>query len=205
MRNKVGLWVAGVAACLALAVVGQFMVVPTTAWAHHAGSPPISCFAVTAIGDVSFAGVAEGTLSGRGKNARDIRLYGTRTPTWDLSFFVKEFVGRAECFSTSAPSFMEIGPDRDGSAHVTYGFNAFANDGATGVTYTLDMFGVFDDEANFPPTQSAPVNGMTLTLGELSTDAKGKDKKNSCTGDAAFFTRVDVVWVGTMAEDGSCP
>lgn len=190
---------------LALAIVGQIMVAPRTALAHHAGSPPISCFAVTATGDDASLARTLGTLSGRGKNAREVLLRFGNAAEWSLGF-LQDVGDGTVCFDiVPPPGNTSIRPDKDELAHVTHGFRGYGIDGVTENFYTLDMFGVFDDPAAFPPTQLDEPHGITLDWWELSSGAKGKEKKNFCRGEGEFLTHVDVEFLGIMDEDGSCP
>ncbi len=200
MRNKTGLYVATVTVCLALAAIGGIMAVPEKAsagftytffdvWTTDVEGNPL--------GDVYFDGVAEGLLSGRGKRARDIRLYYSASPDWNLGFFIDgfDFDGSGDgtaCFTGAVPFATEIHFNKnDGSAHVWYVFYAFGIDGTSVYTYTLDMYGTFDNPDNFPPLGEGNTSTVTLTEWELSTGGKGRTKKIACTG-AGFFNNVTV-------------
>ena len=202
-RNKTGLYVATITVLLTLAAIGGIMAVPGTASAGFT----YTFFDVwttdvngDALGDVYFDGVAEGVLSGRGKRARDIRLYYSASPDWNLQFFIDGFDfgdtgdGTA-CFTGAVPFVTEISFNKnDGSAHVWYVFYAFGIDGTSVYTYTLDMYGTFDNPDNFPPLGEGNTSTVTLTEWELSIDAKGKASKNACTGSGLLDATVEVAF-----------
>ena len=188
-RNKVGLCVAGVAACLALAAVGALMAVTGTALA---AKPVSSTFDVTASGVVSFSGTTEGR-TGK-KDGGNIQLYfrgpdSSAGPMWDLSYF------NSACFSESYPDSTVIFQTADGILHVTYWFFAFGTDGMTEISYRLKMSSKDTYPDNWHPTETDDTTIIILTDWVLA--AQSKKRKNSssdaCTGEGSFTDPVEVV------------
>ena len=187
-RNKVGLCVAGVAACLALAAVGALMAVTGTALA---AKPVSSTFDVTASGVVSFSGTTEGR-TGK-KDGGNIQLYfrgpdSSAGPMWDLSYF------NAACFSESYPDSTVIFQTADGILHVTYWFFAFGADGTTEISYRLKMSSTTVYPDNWHPTET---DDTVIILTEWALATQGNKRKNSssdaCTGEGSFTVPVEVV------------
>lgn len=188
-RNKVGLCVV---ACLALAVVGTIMAVTGTALA---AKPVASTFDVTASGDVSFSGTAEGR-TGK-KDGGNIQLYfrgpdSSAGPIWDLAFF------NAPCFSESYPDSTVIFQTADGILHVTYWFFAFGTDGTTEISYRLKMSGTTVYPDDWHPTET---EDTIIVLTEWVLVAQSNRRKNSsgdaCIGEGSFNVPVEVVVVRT--------
>ncbi len=187
-RNKVGLCVASVAACLALAVVGTIMAITGTALA---AKPVASTFDVTASGVVSFSGTTEGRTGKR--DGGNIQLYfrgpdSSAGPKWDLAFF------DAACFSESYPDSTVIFQTADGILHVTYWFFAFGTDGTTEISYRLKMSSTAFYPDNWHPTEAEDtIIILTDWVLVVQRNRRKNSSSDSCTDEGSFNVPVEVV------------
>ncbi len=69
--------------------------------------------------------------------------------------------------------------------HVQFFFTAFGNDGTPDIKYQLEMFGTFDNPANWLPDPGTSTT-LNVTDWKMGTEGKGQNRKISCTGDGGF-------------------
>ena len=82
-----------------------------------------------------------------------------------------------------------------GSPSAEFYFEAFGKDSSPGHKYVLHLNGFFIPEDNFAPAVSTTVT-MYATDWEMSTEGKGQDRKNTCTGEDEFdFVPADMVTI----------
>ena len=81
--------------------------------------------------------------------------------------------------------------DRDGTAHATFYFSANGTNDTEGHKYVLHLMGGFVPDIDFPLMDGGTAI-MVATHWEMSTEGRGQDRKNTCTGDHPFDTDNEV-------------
>ena len=71
------------------------------------------------------------------------------------------------------------------------GIDGATNECFTDVSYLLNMFGMFEDDANWPPSNMGDINFVTMTAWEMTTTS-GKYRKIACRGSGSFAAVIPV-------------
>jgi hypothetical protein len=119
----------------------------------------------------------------------------------DISFF-QVIGGGTACFPDTVDyeGWFVVRENR-GSPRAEFYFKAFGKDSSPGHKYVLHLNGVFLPDDNFPPSEGSTAT-MYATDWEMSTEGKGQDRHNTCTGDDEFRFEAEEMVRVTVTRTG---